>query len=155
MRAWVSPPQLRTSCMVQTAPSIAQAASTAFPPLAKIMAPAVAASGFPVIATHSRPWRTGFSVRWPDNPSAVRPTHRTRIARKIAFIGPSFPRDRPMADSPAGRIEVPKDAEGETPSRAGEHRDDALMPGVVVEDEPGDNVADDGADGYVGGPVLV
>jgi hypothetical protein len=37
--------------MVQTAPSMAQAASTALPPLAKTRAPAVAASGFPVMAT--------------------------------------------------------------------------------------------------------
>ena len=36
--------------MVATAASIAQAASTALPPRWKIMAPAVAPSGFPVIA---------------------------------------------------------------------------------------------------------
>ena len=79
--------------MVQTAPSMAQAASTAFPPLAKIMAPAVAARGLPVMATHSRPWRTGFSVRWPKAPPAEIPRHKTRIAREMAFMGPSFPMD--------------------------------------------------------------
>ena len=49
--------------MVVTAPSIAQAASIALPPLAKIMAPAVAASGLPVTATQCRPWMTGLTVR--------------------------------------------------------------------------------------------
>ena len=37
--------------MVQVAASIAHAASTAFPPFVKMVAPAVAASGLPVIAT--------------------------------------------------------------------------------------------------------
>jgi hypothetical protein len=49
--------------MVQTAASIAQAESTAFPPLIKVIAPTVAASGLPVIATQCFPWSTGFSVR--------------------------------------------------------------------------------------------
>jgi hypothetical protein len=48
--------------MVDVAPSIAQAASTAFPPLLKMMAPAVAAMGLPVMATQFFPCRTGFSV---------------------------------------------------------------------------------------------
>jgi hypothetical protein len=60
MSAWVSPPQESTSHIVETAASMAHAASTAFPPLWNIIAPAVAASGFPVIATQCRPWSTGF-----------------------------------------------------------------------------------------------
>jgi hypothetical protein len=50
MSAWVSPPQESTSHIVAVAASIAHAASTAFPPRSNIIAPAVAASGFPVIA---------------------------------------------------------------------------------------------------------
>lgn len=59
----VSPPQPSVSHIVQVAASIAAAASTALPPFAKIMAPAVAASGLPVIATQCRPCSTGFTVR--------------------------------------------------------------------------------------------
>jgi hypothetical protein len=40
---------------VDVAAIIAQAASTAFPPFWKIIDPAVAASGFPVIATQCFP----------------------------------------------------------------------------------------------------
>ena len=40
--------------MVQVAASIAHAASTALPPRSKIRAPAVAASGLPVIASQCR-----------------------------------------------------------------------------------------------------
>ena len=47
-----------------TAASIAHAASTAFPPFWNIIAPAVAPSGLPVIATQCRPCSTGFAVRW-------------------------------------------------------------------------------------------
>ena len=50
--------------MVQTAASIAAAASTALPPCWKIMAPAVAPSGLPVTAIQWEPWSWGFSVRW-------------------------------------------------------------------------------------------
>ena len=49
--------------MVAVAPSIAAAASTALPPFRNIMAPAVAPSGLPVMATHSLPCSTGFWVR--------------------------------------------------------------------------------------------
>src|SRR5512135_1855205 len=63
MSAWVSPPQLRTSHIVVTAPSIAQAASTALPPFWNMAAPAVAASGLPVIAIQCRPWSGGLAVR--------------------------------------------------------------------------------------------
>jgi hypothetical protein len=41
--------------MVDVAAIMAQAASTAFPPFWKVMAPAVAASGLPVMATHFLP----------------------------------------------------------------------------------------------------
>ncbi len=50
--------------MVEVAASMAQAASTALPPRAKIIAPAVAASGLPVIATQWRPCSTGLEVPW-------------------------------------------------------------------------------------------
>src|SRR6266550_2793232 len=43
---------------------MAHAASTALPPFWKIMAPASAPSGLPVIATQCRPWSAGFWVRW-------------------------------------------------------------------------------------------
>jgi hypothetical protein len=51
----VSPPQLKVSHIVEVAAIIAHAASTAFPPLAKIIAPAVAAGGLPVTATQCLP----------------------------------------------------------------------------------------------------
>src|SRR5688572_30620267 len=63
MRACVSPPQLSVSHMVEVAAIVAQAASTALPPRAKISAPAVAPSGLPVMAIQWRPWRGGFAVR--------------------------------------------------------------------------------------------
>src|SRR4030042_2763860 len=63
IKAWGSPPQLRTSYMVHTAASMAHEASTAFPPARNILAPAVAANGLPVMATQFRPCSTGFSVR--------------------------------------------------------------------------------------------
>ena len=63
MRAWVSPPQLSVSHIVEVAAIIAQAASTALPPFAKIIAPAVAASGLPVMAIQCLPWSTGLAVR--------------------------------------------------------------------------------------------
>ncbi len=59
MSACVSPPHDSTSHIVDVAASIAHAASTALPPAWKIIAPAVAASGLPVIAIHSWPCRTG------------------------------------------------------------------------------------------------
>ena len=49
--ACVSPPQESVSHIVAAAASMAQAASTALPPRAKVSAPAVAASGLPAIAT--------------------------------------------------------------------------------------------------------
>ncbi len=50
------------SHIVQPAASIAAAASTALPPFAKVIAPAVAESGLPVIATQWLPCSGGFSV---------------------------------------------------------------------------------------------
>src|SRR5687768_2591032 len=49
--------------MVDVAASMAHAASTGFPPFWNIMAPAVAASGLPVMAIQWRPWSAGFCVR--------------------------------------------------------------------------------------------
>src|SRR2546422_933037 len=62
MSACVSPPQLTSSYIVQTAASMAQAASTALPPRSNIIAPAVAPSGLPVMATQWRPCKTGLCV---------------------------------------------------------------------------------------------
>src|SRR5262245_56044202 len=69
--ACVSPPQPSVSHMVEVAPSIAQAASTALPPFWNMSAPAVAASGLPVMAIHWRPCRTGLAVRAAPVPGAV------------------------------------------------------------------------------------
>ena len=52
MSACVSPPQDSVSHIVEVAAIMAHAASTAFPPFWKIIAPAVAPSGLPVIASH-------------------------------------------------------------------------------------------------------
>ena len=60
INVWVSPPQLRTSNIVQVAANMAQDASMALPPLLKIIAPAVAASGLPVIAIQCLPCKGGF-----------------------------------------------------------------------------------------------
>ena len=60
--ACVSPPQDSVSHIVQVAAIIAAAASTALPPFWKIIAPAVAASGLPVIASHLRAWSGGLFV---------------------------------------------------------------------------------------------
>ena len=48
-------PAERVSYIVAVAPSIAQAASTAFPPFWNIIAPAVAPRGLPVMATQCLP----------------------------------------------------------------------------------------------------
>src|ERR1043166_627095 len=62
MIACVSPPQLSTSHMVQPAASMAQAASTALPPCVKIIAPALAERGLPVIAIQFLACSGGFCV---------------------------------------------------------------------------------------------
>jgi hypothetical protein len=48
--------------MVAAAASMAQAASTAFPPRENVNAPAVAASGFPVIAIQCLPYSFGLAA---------------------------------------------------------------------------------------------
>src|SRR5688500_16404561 len=58
--AWVSPPQPRVSHIVAVAASIAQAASTALPPLLNVNAPAEAARGLPVMATQWLPCKGGL-----------------------------------------------------------------------------------------------
>src|SRR5919202_5018284 len=63
MSACVSPPHESVSHMVEVAAIIAHAASTALPPRSKIIAPAVAARGFPVIAIQCLPCSAGFWVR--------------------------------------------------------------------------------------------
>src|SRR6266850_390016 len=63
MRACVSPPQERVSHIVEVAAIMAQAASTALPPLSKIIAPAVAAKGLPVTAIQCCACSAGFWVR--------------------------------------------------------------------------------------------
>src|SRR6185437_15355304 len=63
MSACVSPPHDKVSHIVHPAASIAAAASTALPPFAKIIAPAVAERGFPVIANQCSACRGGFCVR--------------------------------------------------------------------------------------------
>jgi hypothetical protein len=72
---------------VQVAASMAQAASTALPPRLKVIAPAVAASGLPVIATQWRPWSTGFAVRWAAACVAiVRRRANQAQARSVPFL---------------------------------------------------------------------
>ena len=57
-----------------------QAASTALPPRWKIMAPAVAPSGLPVIATQWVPCSTGLMVRWASAPVGSSRATTTRHA---------------------------------------------------------------------------
>src|SRR5918999_198857 len=97
MSACVSPPHESTSHIVEVAASIAHAASTGLPPLSKIFAPAVAASGFPVIAIQCRACSGGFAVcplrgDWDvicaSDPAGGRTARRDRARRgKRGFIG--------------------------------------------------------------------
>src|SRR6266545_488807 len=80
IRAWVSPPQDRVSHMVHVAASMAQAASTALPPFWNIMEPAVAAKGFPVIASQWRACSTGLAVRAVPGRTVTAMTRRTIAA---------------------------------------------------------------------------
>src|SRR5262245_46177393 len=86
--ACVSPPQASESNIVVVAASIAQAASTALPPFWKIMAPAVAARGLPVIATQCLPWSTGLFVAADARAAAAAPaqTRRVRKVRRTARL---------------------------------------------------------------------
>src|SRR5262245_20853013 len=92
MSACVSPPQATSSYIVQTAPNIAQAASTALPPRSKILAPAVAPGGLPVMATQWRPCKSGRSVRYSLKREAANPpaaTESIKSPRIVRTTGPS------------------------------------------------------------------
>ncbi|MNI72239.1 hypothetical protein D3C73_1281680 [compost metagenome] len=80
MSACVSPPQLSVSHMVQVAASMAQAASTALPPCWKIIDPAVAAIGFPVMAIQLLPYNMGFWVCWAMVRAVTMPHKRNRTS---------------------------------------------------------------------------
>jgi hypothetical protein len=81
---------LSTSHIVQVAANMAQAASTAFPPLLKIMAPAVAARGLPVTAIQCFPCSGGFCVVTgkvlKDWPNSVMTARHSVIKMAILFI---------------------------------------------------------------------
>src|SRR2546428_13662819 len=66
---------------------MAHAASTGLPPFWKIMAPAVAASGLPVIATQWRPCSGGFWVRWLAN--ATGEMRRARVRKRTGIRAPT------------------------------------------------------------------
>src|SRR5262245_41213820 len=87
MRACVSPPQLSVSHIVEVAAIIAQAASTALPPLMNVAAPAVAARGLPVTATQFCPCKGGLTVL-AAAPEQVSARVAARMAvRMNAFMG--------------------------------------------------------------------
>ena len=65
---------------------MAHAASTALPSFWKMAAPAVAASGLPVMAIQWRPCRTGFTVRCASVPVASTPKTATRASRPAVPI---------------------------------------------------------------------
>src|SRR6266480_4558963 len=87
MSAWVSPPQESTSHMVVTAASMAHAASTGLPPFWNVIAPAVAASGLPVMATQWRPCSAGFWVRWPTSVTGEK--RRASATKRTAIRDPA------------------------------------------------------------------
>src|SRR5262245_30505934 len=138
--------------MVVTAASIAQAASTALPPRANIMAPAVAPRGLPVMAIQCRAWRGGFWVGWrcwaaaergiAESTASARPsrdgTERMALMlaapsesrqRRLHLLGP--PRSGALLRPLAEAVHLPE-AEGELPgglrpllrvlSQAGQHQ---------------------------------
>src|SRR5215467_13421646 len=122
MSACVSPPHDSVSHIVQVAAIIAHAASTALPPFWKIIAPAVAASGLPVIASHLRACRGGlFVAPMQIAPTAITPTANAAVRQTLA------PRDVVMKPPPlAGSLRGCYPAESRIPSR----------PGVPYEDLP-------------------
>ena len=71
-----------------TAASMAHEASTAFPPRANISAPAVAASGLPVMASQCRAWSGGFSVVWASRgaPAQQSMPSASRVQERVTFI---------------------------------------------------------------------
>ena len=81
MSACVSPPHPSVSHIVEVAAIMAHAASTALPFFWKMAAPAVAASGLPVMAIQWRPCRTGLAVRCASVPVASTPKTATRASR--------------------------------------------------------------------------
>jgi hypothetical protein len=91
MRAVVSPPHDSVSHIVHAAAVIATAASTALPPFAKIIAPAVAASGFPVTPIQCDAGNGGLLVamyglaRWARRVGAKARSRRTaaRFIREV------------------------------------------------------------------------
>src|SRR6185295_1694063 len=86
MSACVSPPQLSVSHIVEVAAIIAQAASTALPPLMNVAAPAVAARGLPVTATQFWPCRGGLTV-FAETAVQVSASIQARAAvRRSAFM---------------------------------------------------------------------
>jgi hypothetical protein len=70
---------------VQVAANIAQAASTALPPLSKIFAPAVAAKGLPVMAIQFFPCKGGFWVC-----CAINEIENTNMNKKSIFFIDQF-----------------------------------------------------------------
>src|SRR5256884_7886940 len=66
---------------------MAQAASRGLPPFWKIRAPAVAASGLPVIATQWRPCSGGFWVRCPTSATGER--RRTSVRKRTGICAPT------------------------------------------------------------------
>src|SRR5690348_1143161 len=97
---------------------MAQVASTALPPWTKIVAPAVAASGLPVTATHWVPCNTGLVVRCADATGTnARPATRPRtIQRRERQVGM------------VRRGQGPRPARGRTGFRRSTHRYVALTP---------------------------
>ena len=85
--ACVSPPQLSVSHIVQVAASIEHAASTALPPFWNIIAPAVAASGLPVMAIQCAPCSGGFCVRCADAGVTATAVRTTSTAVRMCMAG--------------------------------------------------------------------
>ena len=102
--ACVSPPQLSVSHMVVVAASIAQAESTALPPFWNIIAPAVAASGLPVMATQWRPCRTGLTEARTGGAFAAATASSVPIATTMLFCGLAIRVLRGMPESAGWRL---------------------------------------------------
>src|SRR5262245_52484005 len=117
MSACVSPPQESVSHIVQVAAIIAHAASTALPPFWKIIAPAVAASGLPVTASHFFAWSGGLFVAARAR-AAPRKATAKGANRVLVFIRP------PRPGEIVSRRAVTSG--GRTPRRAGRRVDSGL-----------------------------
>ena len=68
------------------AANIAQAASTALPPLSKIFAPAVAAKGFPVMAIQFLPCKGGFCVGCANKEMDITINNKLRVFFIFVFF---------------------------------------------------------------------